>query len=83
MLQMWQRNVIDVCNNDDAQKDLKYWDINEELVSLDFSNINWHVMGRELKSDVQNSSCGIMEWFDNNSLMFSFMIDIIIEKSNI
>ena len=30
------RNGTDVCNNDDAQKDLKYCDINEELVSLDY-----------------------------------------------
>ena len=29
-----EKNVTEVCNNDAAQKDLKYCDINEELVRL-------------------------------------------------
>jgi hypothetical protein len=34
---MWRKNVSEVCNdNVAAQKDLKYCDINEELVSLDY-----------------------------------------------
>ena len=36
LVQMWRKNVTQVCNNDAAQKNLKYCDINEELVSLDY-----------------------------------------------